>query len=101
MSVDAKLIYKKNLNDIFDKLVIMKNTNDGYNGLNKDNLNYFFNDLISLDILLNNATKKKKELSKEQNFNFENIKFNKTYLFFCNLAIIFTILGSTFYKKSF
>jgi hypothetical protein len=36
----------------------------------------------------------------EQNKQFENMKFNKIYLFFFNLGIIFLILKFAYYKKT-
>lgn len=93
-------ILKSMLNNFKSDVKKMKegvpNYSDLYNKL------VFLNNEIQDDTIstYNYYSKNTNTLLTEQNKEFENVKFNKIYLFFFNLGIIFIILRITYFKKT-
>ena len=89
------------LNNINNMFINKQNKQCGLN--NKCyNILYNFNNLQNKILIETNNLKLENNsfsLINDQNKQYENLKFNKSYLFIANILIILTIIGSTFYKE--
>jgi len=93
-------ILKSMLNNFKSDVKKMKEGDQNYSDLY--NKLVFLNNEIQDDTIstYNYYSKNTNTLLTEQNKEFENVKFNKIYLFFFNLGIIFIILRITYFKKT-
>ena len=102
---------KKNNFQNYDNLLLMLNSfkSDIKNLNETEEYSELYNKLVSLSNVIQNDTintynyysKNTNTLLSEQNKEFENFKFNKIYLFFFNLGIIFIILRTIYFKKTY
>lgn len=102
---------KKNNFQNYDNLLLMLNSfkSDIKNLNETEEYSELYNKLVSLSNEIQNDTintynyysKNTNTLLSEQNKEFENFKFNKIYLFFFNLGIIFIILRTIYFKKTY
>ena len=103
-------IKKNNIQNYDNLLTMLNNFKSNIKNINETpNYSELYNKLVSLSNEIQNDTistynyysKNTNTLLSEQNKEFENFKFNKIYLFFFNLGIIFIILRTVYFKKTY